>query len=87
MVGLRPEATSLATDAQSGTLPLTVTLVEELGSDAYVYGQLEGDSATEKPWVLRCDSRSVPTIGERVRIAVDTTAAHAFDPATGLRLG
>ncbi len=86
VIGLRPEATSLATDAQSATLPLTVTLVEELGADAYVYGQLESDGAHEKPWVLRCDSRSVPTIGERVRIAVDTETAHLFNPATGVRL-
>ena len=86
MVGLRPEATSLATDAQSATLPMTVTLVEELGADAYVYGQLDGDGARDKPWVLRCDSRAVPTIGERVRIAVDTDAAHLFNPATGVRL-
>jgi multiple sugar transport system ATP-binding protein len=86
VIGLRPEATSLATDAQSATLPLTVTLVEELGADAYVYGQLESDRAGEKPWVLRCDSRSVPTIGERVRITVDTDTAHLFNPATGVRL-
>ena len=86
VVGLRPEASSLATDAQSATLPMTVTLVEELGADAYVYGQLDGDAAGDKPWVLRCDSRAVPTIGERVRIAVDTGAAHLFNPATGVRL-
>jgi len=86
VIGLRPEASTLATDAQTATLPLTVTLVEELGADAYVYGQLEGDGVSEKPWVLRCDSRSVPTIGERVRIAVDTSAAHLFNPATGARL-
>src|SRR5579875_2471474 len=56
VIGLRPEASTLATDAQTATLPLTVTLVEELGADAYVYGQLEGDGVSEKPWVLRCDS-------------------------------
>ncbi len=63
-----------------------MTLVEELGADAYVYGQLEGDGAGEKPWVLRCDSRAVPTIGERVRITVDTTAVHLFNPETGMRV-
>jgi len=86
VIGLRPEASSLATDAASATLPLTVTLVEELGADAYVYGQLEGDAVGDKPWVLRCESRSVPAIGDRVRIAVDTDAAHLFNPATGVRL-
>jgi multiple sugar transport system ATP-binding protein len=87
VVGLRPEATTLAGDGQSGTLPLTVTLVEELGADAYVYGELEGDSAGDRPWVLRCDNRAVPAIGDHVRVTVNTEAAHVFNPATGLRLG
>jgi multiple sugar transport system ATP-binding protein len=86
VIGLRPEATTLASDGQSGTLPLTVTLVEELGADAYVYGTLEGDTAGDKPWVLRCDSRAVPTIGQHVRVTVDPVSAHVFDPATGIRL-
>jgi multiple sugar transport system ATP-binding protein len=86
IVGLRPEATTLAGDGQSGTLALTVTLVEELGADAYVYGTLEGDTAADKPWVLRCDSRAVPTIGQQVRVTVDPGAAHVFNPATGIRL-
>ena len=86
VVGLRPEATTIAGDGQSGTLPLTVTLVEELGADAYVYGTLEGDTAGDKPWVLRCDSRAVPTIGQHVRVTVDPVSAHVFDPATGIRL-
>jgi multiple sugar transport system ATP-binding protein len=86
VIGLRPEATTIASDGAGAALPLTVTLVEELGADAYVYGELEGDSAQDKPWVLRCDSRAVPTIGEHVRIAVDGSAAHVFNPATGVRL-
>jgi multiple sugar transport system ATP-binding protein len=87
VLGIRPEDSRL-TSAASGadTLPLTVTLVEELGADAYVYGQLEDDGPTDKPWVLRCDSRSVPTIGERVRVTVDGDAAHVFNPVSGARL-
>ena len=87
VVGLRPEATTLASDGQSGTVPLTVTLVEELGADAYVYGTLESDAAADKPWVLRCDSHAVPTIGQQVRVTVDAGTAHVFNPATGVRLG
>jgi multiple sugar transport system ATP-binding protein len=87
VVGLRPEATTLASDGQSGTVPLTVTLVEELGADAYVYGTLESDAAADKPWVLRCDSHTVPTIGQQVRVTVDAANAHVFNPATGVRLG
>ncbi|MDE3131915.1 MAG: ATP-binding cassette domain-containing protein, partial [Acidobacteriota bacterium] len=86
VIGLRPEATTLAGNGQTGTLALTVTLVEELGADAYVYGRLEGDGPQDKPWVLRCESRAVPTIGAHVRITVDAGAAHVFSPATGERL-
>jgi multiple sugar transport system ATP-binding protein len=85
-LGLRPEATTLAPSEQSGTLPLTVTLVEELGADAYVYGTLESDAAGDKPWVLRCDSRTVPTIGQQVRVTVDASSVHVFNTATGTRL-
>ncbi len=86
VVGLRPEATSLAADGAAGTLGLTVTLVEELGADAYVYGHLDADGEQDRPWVLRCDSRGVPRIGERVPVALDTSGAHVFHPATGARL-
>jgi multiple sugar transport system ATP-binding protein len=85
-LGLRPEATTLAPSDQSGTLPLTVTLVEELGADAYVYGTLEGDVAGDKPWVLRCDSRAVPTIGQQVRVTVNPSSIQVFNPTTGIRL-
>jgi multiple sugar transport system ATP-binding protein len=85
-LGLRPEATTLASSDQSGTLPLTVTLVEELGADAYVYGTLEGDAPGDKPWVLRCDNRTVPTIGQQVRVTVDPSSIQVFNPASGVRL-
>jgi multiple sugar transport system ATP-binding protein len=86
VVGLRPEASTIASEGASGTLTLAVTLVEELGADAYVYGELEGDSAADRPWVMRCDNRSVPTIGERVRVTIEGSTAHVFNPETGLRL-
>jgi multiple sugar transport system ATP-binding protein len=87
VVGLRPEASTLAADSQAGTPQLAVTLVEELGADAYVYGELDGDQATDKPWVMRFESRTVPTIGSRVRLSLRGDEAHAFNPETGLRLG
>ncbi|HEX3804725.1 MAG TPA: sn-glycerol-3-phosphate ABC transporter ATP-binding protein UgpC [Solirubrobacteraceae bacterium] len=86
VVGLRPEASSIAANGAAGTLSLAVTLVEELGADAYVYGELEGDGTADRPWVMRCDSRSVPTIGERVRVTIEGSTAHVFNPETGLRL-
>jgi len=86
VVGLRPEASTIASNGTTNAITLAVTLVEELGADAYVYGQLEGDAGADRPWVLRRDSRSLPTIGERVRLTVDGSAAHVFNPETGMRV-
>jgi multiple sugar transport system ATP-binding protein len=63
-----------------------VRLVEELGADAYVYGELAGDADGDKPWVVRCDGRAVPRIGDHVGVAIDAGSAHLFNARTGLRL-
>jgi multiple sugar transport system ATP-binding protein len=85
-VGLRPESARLAPAETPGTLALTVALVEELGADAYVYGEVAGDAPEDKPWVVRCDGREAPRIGDRVGVAVQASDAHLFDRQTGLRL-
>jgi multiple sugar transport system ATP-binding protein len=85
-IGLRPESGSLSPAGAPGALPLTVALVEELGADAYVYGQLEGDGPDDKPWVVRCDGRAAPRIGDRVGVVVQASHAHLFNQQTGLRL-
>jgi multiple sugar transport system ATP-binding protein len=85
-IGLRPEAASLSPAGAPGALPLTVALVEELGADAYVYGRLEGDGLDDRPWVVRCDGRAAPRIGDRVGVLARASEAHLFNPRTGLRL-
>jgi multiple sugar transport system ATP-binding protein len=86
-IGLRPESASLAAAGTPDTLALSVALVEELGADAYVYGAVEGDAPEDKPWVVRCDGRAAPRIGDRVGVAVRAAEAHLFNRRTGLRLG
>ena len=85
-IGLRPESTSLAPAGTPGALALTVALVEELGADAYVYGELAGDTPDDKPWVVRCDGRAAPRIGDKVSVVVQASDAHLFNHQTGLRL-
>ncbi len=85
-VGLRPESAGLVPPGTPEALALTVRLVEELGADAYVYGELAGDDPDERPWVVRCEGRSAPRIGDRVGVVVQASEAHLFDPGTGLRL-
>jgi multiple sugar transport system ATP-binding protein len=85
-VGLRPESARLVSAGSPDAIDLTVRLVEELGADAYVYGELAGDAPGEKPWVVRCDGRDVPRIGEHVGVALQAAEAHLFHARSGLRL-
>jgi multiple sugar transport system ATP-binding protein len=85
-IGLRPESAGLAEPQTPGALALTVALVEELGADAYVYGELAGDGSDDKPWVVRCDGRAAPRIGDRVGVLVQASHAHLFNRQTGQRL-
>ncbi len=98
-LGVRPEsfhATDASGDASQDSalergdttgLKIEVKLVEELGADAYVYGELPGDSPDSRPYVVRFDGRVPPRIGDVLTIAVRTGEEHAFHPETGERLG
>jgi multiple sugar transport system ATP-binding protein len=83
-LGLRPEA--LTVNGGTG-LPVRVRLVEELGADAYVYGALTGDGEDAKPFVVRCDGRVPPQLGQTIHVHIRADEAHAFHPETGARLG
>lgn len=87
-VGLRPEAlSSVAVNGDGPALAMEVRLVEELGSDAYVYGSLAGEEASGKPYAIRLGGNALPRIGEAIRVVVPEAAAHVFNPSTGERLG
>jgi multiple sugar transport system ATP-binding protein len=81
-VGIRPEHLSVGGDG--GELTLEVALVEDLGSDSYIYGHLAGDADGQ---VIVRASRDHPSRGELVKVKVDTAHLHLFDGATGLRVG
>jgi multiple sugar transport system ATP-binding protein len=80
-VGIRPEHLSIGGE---GELSLEVALVEDLGSDSYIYGHLAGDADSH---VIVRASRDHPRPGEVVNVKVDTAHLHLFDGATGLRVG
>src|SRR4051795_8523926 len=83
IVGVRPEAMELAGDG----LDAGVELVEELGSDAFVYcsAELAGMPAR---LVARVPARHAPERGERVRLRPSPEyAPHVFDAETGERIG
>ena len=83
-VGVRPEAWRLVGDHEGG-LPITVTVIEELGADAFMYGtcDVEGTPGTV---VVRIDARRDVQKGSTVYVTTDPRHVHVFDTTTGERL-
>jgi multiple sugar transport system ATP-binding protein len=80
VAGIRPEHLSVG----DGPLTIEVALVEDLGSDSYVYGHLADDPANT---VIVRSGRQHPRPGEVIKVALDTAQLHLFDTASGLRVG
>jgi multiple sugar transport system ATP-binding protein len=97
ILGLRPEHFSVAdgTDG-AGTLPVTVEITEQLGSETLVYFRIDGVAGETRgadagaglggAFVARLDPRTHPSPGQRLRLAPDVDRAHFFDPADGTSL-
>jgi multiple sugar transport system ATP-binding protein len=83
-VGFRPEDTDLVTESEEG-MPILVDLVEELGSDAYVYGHVNLSGADER-FVVRTDGRRTPRMGDTVFVKPRTGHHHAFHAKSGARI-
>ncbi len=85
-VGFRPEDVDLAGDGQPG-VPVEVDVIEELGSDAFLYGHLPGANPLEdSPIIARIDPRSTIKRGDTVHLAIRPHHVHAFSPTSGERL-
>ncbi|SDE50995.1 ABC transporter ATP-binding protein [Rhodococcus tukisamuensis] len=82
VLGVRPEHLELADRG----LPMEVDVVEELGSDAYIYGRTSLAGVGQEI-VARADWRRPPAKGALVRLHVDPSAVHLFSAADGCRLG
>ena len=99
-VGIRPEHLSAAgrlsgqesaagrVSGQENTagqdITLEVELVEDLGSDSYIYGHLPGDRGST---IIVRAGRDHPQPGEVIKVGVDTGHLHLFDAVTGERVG
>jgi multiple sugar transport system ATP-binding protein len=84
VVGVRPETWRLVSSEADG-LPVTVTVVEELGSDAFVYGTsgVEGAPANV---IVRVNGRDTVHKGETIHVTTDPHHVHVFDAVSGERL-
>jgi len=83
-VGVRPEAWRLVSSAEGG-LPVHVTVVEELGSDSFVYGTSDVEG-TPSNIIVRVPAREQVRKGDMLYVTTDPRDVHVFDTATGLRL-
>ncbi len=86
--GLRPE--SLVTVASGEGFAVAVDVVEELGSDAFVYGTFVGQEhdsvVVESDLIVRVDSRNAPAKGDIIHVSARPDEIHLFDAENGDRL-
>lgn len=93
-IGFRPEALELVSSADEGSIPVRVELVEELGSDAYIYGTLAGEDHAEtlgsgresNQLIVRVPPRTAPEPGGVVNVRIRPDQQHNFSASTGIRL-
>ena len=89
-VGVRPEG---FTPATSGGFDVLVEVVEELGSDAFIYGKpvdksikfaQETDEGAQV--IVRWDPKNPPKIGDTISVKAIASAVHLFDANSGQRI-
>jgi multiple sugar transport system ATP-binding protein len=81
-IGIRPEALEIS---DAGGVDVVVDLVEDLGSEAYVYTHAGSGSGIEL--VARCNPRTAPRLADSVKLRKSADGAvHLFHPQTGERL-
>ena len=94
-LGFRPESLDIVSAGTQDSFPVVVEIVEELGSDAFVYGSLTQDfagaarltsGAGEAQVIVRVDPRNVPAKGERIYVTIRPGHSHVFGAASGLRI-
>ena len=96
IIGFRPEGLELVGPDVVDTIPIEVDFVEELGSDAYIYGHLagagsghglgSGNEGKAEQLIVRVPPRTAPERGNVVHARIIPGQQHAFSAATGVRL-
>jgi len=80
-VGFRPEDLSMAPEG----FELNIELVELLGADAYLYGQVADAKGEERQVTVRTDGRATPQRGTTIHLVPDLNSIHLFSSKTGDR--
>jgi multiple sugar transport system ATP-binding protein len=93
-IGFRPEALDVVPEGTPDAIPVVVNIVEELGSDAFVYGSLAAEAgaaqvtsgAGDSQVIVRVDPRQVPAKGEKIWVRIRTGEQHLFHAGSGERI-
>jgi len=94
-VGFRPESLDVVPEGTVDAFPVIVNIVEELGSDAFVYGSLTNEfgqaasvhsGAGEAQVIVRVDPRQVPGKGETIWVKIRPGEQHLFHAGSGVRI-
>ena len=80
-----PESWRVVDPAGTDSLEVRVGVIEELGSDAYVYGRAR-TGETDQDVVVRVGSQGRWSKDDVIHVVADERAIHLFDTASGERL-
>jgi multiple sugar transport system ATP-binding protein len=83
-VGVRPESWRIVSNSEGG-LPVTVTVVEDLGADQFVYGTCDVEG-TPSNVIVRVSGRGAAAKGDVIYVTTDPQSVHVFDTESGARL-
>ncbi len=88
-IGFRPEGMELSSEGTPNAFPVDVDIVEELGSDAFVYAEptIGGESVLQTESIIaRIDPHDAPRKGDKVWLKPKEDAMHFFSASTGQRI-
>ncbi|GCE75754.1 ABC transporter ATP-binding protein [Cellulomonas biazotea] len=94
-LGFRPESLEVVPQGTPDSIPVIVNIVEELGSDAFVYASLTNEfggaeavhsGAGDAQVIVRIDPRTVPDKGETIWIRIREGQQHLFHAGSGERI-
>ncbi len=89
VVGVRPEHLEIGAAPDKSGIQMEVDVVEELGSDAFIYGRTIAEGATNgagESIVARADWRNPPEKGTRVPLSTTPEHTYFFSAVDGRRL-
>jgi len=87
-IGFRPEGLELASEGTENAFPVDVDIVEELGSDAFVYGEpaAKESALLSSQVIARIDPHDAPRKGDKIWLKPKGHAMHFFSASNGRRI-